>query len=324
MSWKLMSSQDNNGVRLETVPSGKAGQRLDNFLVNQLKGVPKSMVYRLIRTGQVRINGKRCKPASRIEAGDEVRIPPVRTAQREEAVIPDRTLNQLKNRVLYRDPDILVVDKPCGMAVHGGSGLPWGAIDALRRLYPGDELELVHRLDRETSGCLLLARNGSALKHFSELFREGQVEKRYLCLLQGRLPEAVVEVDAPLKRIAPEGRDRVIVVAEDGKPARTRFRLLDSWPDASYVEAELLTGRTHQIRVHALHLGLPLAGDEKYASRASCKQWRAFGLNRIFLHAHALRLESPGGAMLDVQAPLPDALRAVLDCLERGDRLHAV
>jgi 23S rRNA pseudouridine955/2504/2580 synthase len=322
MSWTLMSSHENNDVRLESVPAGKAGQRLDNFLVSRLKGVPRSMIYRLIRTGQVRINGKRCKPASRLDAGDKVRIPPARVAQREDAVIPDRALEQLKHRVLYRDQEVLVIDKPSGMAVHGGSGLPWGVIDVVRRLFPGDELELAHRLDRETSGCLLLARGGAALNHFSALFRDGQVEKRYLCLLQGRLPEAVVEVDAPLRRVAPEGRDRVMAVMPDGKPARTRFRLLDSWPDASYVEAELLTGRTHQIRVHALHLGMPLAGDTKYASKASCKRWRALGLKRIFLHAHALRLERPGGGSLDVQAPLPDTLRVVLDSLERGDFLQ--
>jgi 23S rRNA pseudouridine955/2504/2580 synthase len=167
-----------------------------------------------------------------------------------------------------------------------------------------------------------LARSGAALNHFSALFREGQVEKRYLCLLQGRLPEAVLEVDAPLRRVAPEGRDRVMAVMPDGKPARTRFRLLEYWPDASYVEAELLTGRTHQIRVHALHLGMPLAGDTKYAPKESCKRWRALGLKRIFLHAHALRLERPGGESLDVQASLPEALRAVLDSLERGDFLQ--
>ena len=317
-----MSSHDNNGVRLESVPAGKAGQRLDNFLVSRLKGVPRSMIYRLIRTGQVRINGKRCKPASRLQEGDEVRIPPARVAQREEAVIPGRALEQLRNRVLYHDEDVLVIDKPSGMAVHGGSGLPWGVIDVVRRLFPDNDLELAHRIDRETSGCLLLARSGPALNHFSELFRTGQVEKRYLCLLQGRLPEALVEVDAPLRRVAPEGRDRAMAVMPDGKPARTRFRLLESWRDASYVEAELLTGRTHQIRVHALHLGLPLAGDTKYASKESCKRWRALGLKRIFLHAHALRLERPDGEPLDVQAPLPDELRAVLDCLERGEFLQ--
>ena len=318
-----MSSQDNNGVRLESVPAARAGQRLDNFLVGRLKGVPRSMIYRLIRTGQVRINGKRCKPANRLQEGDEVRIPPARVAHREEAQVPERAIQQLGNRVLYRDGDVLVVDKPPGMAVHGGSGLPWGVIDVVRRLYPGSDLELAHRLDRETSGCLLLARSGPALNHFSAQFREGRVEKRYLCLMQGRLPEAVVEVDAPLRRVAPEGRDRAMAVMPDGKPARTRFRLLESWPDACYVEAELLTGRTHQIRVHALHLGMPLAGDAKYASKASCKSWRALGLKRIFLHAHALRLEHPGGEVLDVQAPLPDPLRSVLDRLERGEFLQS-
>ena len=308
-----MSSQDKGGVRLETVSADQAGQRLDNFLARHLKGVPRSMVYRLIRTGQVRINGGRCKPSRRLECGDVVRIPPARTAQRDEIVVPERAVELLRERVLYRDDDLLVIDKPSGMAVRAGSGLAWGVIDVLRQIEPGAYVELAHRLDRETSGCLVLARNGAALKVLSAQFREGRVDKRYLCLLHGRLAEAVVEVDAPLARVAAQGGERAVEVVPEGKPARTRFRLLEAYRDASYVEAELLTGRTHQIRAHARHLGMPLAGDGKYASRESARHWRSLGLKRIFLHAHALEIEGADGESQHFSCPLPDELRKVLD-----------
>jgi 23S rRNA pseudouridine955/2504/2580 synthase len=199
--------------------------------------------------------------------------------------------------------------------VHAGSGLPWGVIDALRQDRPGEYLELVHRLDRETSGCLVLARNGQALGHLSAQFRDGAVRKRYLCLLDGRLPEAVVEVDAPLARGNGEARGAV-EVHDEGKASRTRFRLLQAFRDCSYVEAELFTGRTHQIRAHARHLGLPLAGDRKYADRAALKKWKARGLGRVFLHAHRLGLNGPAGEELEFTAPLPASLRDVLDRLE--------
>jgi 23S rRNA pseudouridine955/2504/2580 synthase len=270
MSWKEMPSPDNNnGVRIETVDTDHDGQRVDNYLASRLKGLPRSRLYRLIRTGQVRINGKRCKPASRLSEGDQVRIPPARVASREEVPISERVIEQLRSCILHQDGSMLIVDKPSGMAVHAGSGLPWGIIDVLRRMFPGEFIELVHRLDRETSGCLLLARNGAALKRLSEQFRAGEIGKRYLCLMDGRLPEA-----------------------------------------------ELLTGRTHQIRVHARHLGLPLAGDPLYSERESMKRWRARGLKRIFLHAHLLQLEGDDGRMLEFSAPLPAELRSVLDSLE--------
>ena len=183
-------TENRGGVRTETVGEDQDGQRIDNYLAARLKGIPRSLVYRLIRTGQVRINGKRCKPASRLAAGDQVRIPPARTSERGEAVISGRVLDTVRSRIVHIDEDTLVVDKPTGMAVHGGSGLPWGAIDVVRRLFPGESLELVHRLDRETSGCLVLARNGRALRHLSALFRDGNVDKRYLseCPLIVRSP----------------------------------------------------------------------------------------------------------------------------------------
>ncbi|MEE4219294.1 MAG: RluA family pseudouridine synthase [Xanthomonadales bacterium] len=311
MSNKTRSSS----VRMETVDHDHDGQRVDNFLSARMKGLPRSLIYRLIRTGQVRINGKRCKPASRLDEGDQVRIPPARLKEKGEADISDRVLQQLKACILHEDSDSLVINKPSGMAVHAGSGLPWGMIDVVRRIYPDQYLELVHRLDRETSGCLVLARNGSSLQHLSTQFREGRADKRYLCLLDGMLSEPVVDVDVPLARVQ-AGQKRQVEVSPEGKAALTRFHLLQALCGASYAEAELLTGRTHQIRVHALHLGMPLAGDQKYAGRASLKTWRARGLRRIFLHAHSLRIENVNGQAMDFYAPLPQDLRAVLSGLE--------
>lgn len=302
------------GVRLVTVDADREGQRLDNFLATLLKGVPRAAIYRMIRTGQVRINGSRARAASRLEPGDRVRVPPARTRPDEPVTVAAAVCQQLREAVLFEDRDLLVVNKPAGMAVHAGSGLPWGLIDALRQDRPGEYLELAHRLDRETSGCLVLARTGAALGHLSAQFRDGVVRKRYLCLLDGRLPEAVVEVDAPLVRAAGESRGPV-AVQENGKASLTRFRLLQRFRDCSYAEAELLTGRTHQIRAHARHLGLPLAGDRKYADRDALKKWKARGLNRLFLHAHRVGLSGLTGEELEFAAPLPDDLRTVLDNL---------
>lgn len=298
------------------VDADRAGQRLDNFLSARLKGVPRSALYRMIRTGQVRINGGRCKPASRLAEGDEVRVPPARTAERETFVVSDRVIGQVEQAVIHEDQDLLVVDKPPGMAVHAGSGLPWGLIDALRQSRPGEFIELAHRLDRETSGCLVLARSGAALNDLSARFREGRVEKRYLCLMNGKLKEAMVEVDAPLRKVSAGGAG-LVEVSADGKEAVTRFRRLELYRDCTYAEAELFTGRTHQIRAHARHIGLPLAGDDRYASRESLKKWKRRGLKRVFLHAHRLALTGPSGEALSFESPLPAPLRRILDELER-------
>ena len=311
----MSNTSKSSGVHLVRVDSDRAGQRLDNFLSAQLKGVPKSAVYRMIRTGQVRINGSRCKPASRLEEGDQVRVPPARTREKENFVVSEPVCRQIEEALIFEDQDMLVFNKPSGMAVHSGSGLPWGLIDAARQIRPDEFLELVHRLDRETSGCLVLARSGAALNHLSAQFRDGHVDKRYLCLLNGVLPEPVVEVDAPLRKIE-SGADSRVEVCEDGKPALTRFQLLQAYRDCCYAEVRLFTGRTHQIRAHARHIGLPLAGDERYAGKESTKKWKKRGLGRIFLHAHRMGLEAPSGEPLTLDAPLPATLRNVLDGLE--------
>lgn len=304
-------------AHLVEVDSDRAGQRLDNFLSGKLKGVPRSALYRMIRTGQVRINGGRCKAASRLEEGDKVRIPPAHTRDKGEVVVSDRVIQQLEDAIIYESQDLLVVNKPSGMAVHSGSGLPWGLIDAIRQNRPEEYVELVHRLDRETSGCLVLARNGAALNALSAQFRDGQVQKRYLCLMNGQMRESVIEVDAPLRKVQSGNTGQVVVDEEGGKPALSRFHLLQSYRDCSYAEVELFTGRTHQIRAHAQHIGLPLAGDDRYASRESLKKWKKRGLGRIFLHAHRLGLTTPSGESLACDAPLPAPLRKVLDGLEQ-------
>ena len=311
----MPNTNKSSGAYLVQVDTDRAGQRLDNFLAARLKGVPKSAIYRMIRTGQVRINGGRCKAASRLEEGDKVRIPPAHTRQKGEFVISPAVCRQIEEALVYEDPDVLVIDKPAGMAVHSGSGLPWGLIDVVRQMRPGEFVELVHRLDRETSGCLVLARSGAALSHLSEAFREGRVDKRYLCLLNGIMRESMIEVDAPLLK-NDEGSQAQVIVSEDGKSALTRFHLLQAYADSSYAEVELFTGRTHQIRAHAKHIGMPLAGDERYSSRESVKKWKKRGLGRNFLHAHRLELKTPAGKPLSVQAPLPANLRKVLDRLE--------
>lgn len=299
-------------VRRVEVSPDRNGQRVDNFLSSQMKGVPKPAIYRMIRTGQVRINGKRCKPEHKLTAGDEVRIPPARTLDHGPVRVSAPVIKQVQAAILYEDVNYLIIDKPSGMAVHSGSTLPWGLIDAVRQARSGEYVELAHRIDRETSGCVVLARNGQALAHLAAQFRNGTVVKHYLCLLDGRMKEARVVVDAPLLKVR-QGDEHMMQTDDEGKQALTHFRLLQAFSDCSYAAAELFTGRTHQIRVHAAHIGLPLAGDDRYGSAQALKKWQARGLKRLFLHAHHLHFESLSGAAIDCNSLLPDSLRGVLD-----------
>lgn len=308
------------GVRILAVGAEDAGQRIDNFLLRHLKGVPRSLVYRILRRGEVRVNKGRIKPEYRVRAGDQVRIPPVRTGQ--PAAAPGGGAgSRLEDRIVYEDERLLVVDKPAGMAVHGGSGLSFGVIEALRAARPEARfLELVHRLDRETSGCLLIAKRRSELRMLHELLRGGGVDKRYLALVRGRWTAGEQLVDVPLLKNQLRSGERIVTVDAAGKAADSRFRPLEIYREASLMEVELGTGRTHQIRVHGAHIGHPLAGDEKYGDPEFNRRMRELGLRRLFLHAHSLGFSDPeSGREIHVSAPLPDELRAVLDRLAEAD-----
>lgn len=311
----------NNGrervVHVE-IGAAEAGQRIDNFLLTRLKGVPRSRIYRLLRKGEVRVNGKRAKPTQRIEEGDRVRIPPVRTAVRGPVRVPDGALEQIRAAVIHEEADLLVLDKPPGMAVHAGSETPWGVIEALRAARPDEPfLELAHRLDRGTSGCLLFARSRSALLALQAALSDPETTKRYLGLVRGPWPDGVRVVDAPLRRNVLQGGERMVQVDPNGKAAVTRFKVLELMKGYALMEASLETGRTHQIRVHAASVGSPVAGDERYGDPEFNRRLRRLGLRRLFLHAQSLSLRM-GDRQLDVETPLPEDLRQVLQAVQPG------
>lgn len=305
-------------VQLLTVTADQEGQRLDNFLSSRLKGVPKAALYRIIRTGQIRVNKGRIKPDYRVRSGDVVRLPPMIVSDTQVPARPSApVIELLREAVLYHKDGLLIVNKPSGMAVHGGSGISLGLIEALRQTgdYPGF-LELVHRLDRDTSGCVMVARKRSVLKYFQEALRQRQfVEKRYLALVQGDWPAGCTSVDEPLKRFVLANGERVVRVRADGKAARTEFKVIQRYEQATLVEARPITGRTHQIRVHAKHVGCPLVGDLKYGDTALCQKLSASGFQRLFLHAASLSLKLPSGDNLRVEAALPSALSLPLAAL---------
>lgn len=307
-------------VRTETVPEELAGQRIDNYLLRALKGVPRTRIYRLLRRGEVRVNGGRVRPTRRLSAGDQVRIPPVREAAGAETMQPSgQVVGRLEAAILYEDDRLLVIDKPSGLAVHGGSGIAYGVVEALRVMRPRAKfLDLAHRLDRETSGCLVLAKRRSTLRELHALFREGQVDKRYLALVHGRFGAGTRRVEAPLRPEPGKGGERVMRVHADGLAARTDFRCLQSYESWSLVEAVLHTGRMHQIRAHAASIGHPVAMDRRYGSPAADREVRALGLRRLFLHAARLSFEAPGTGAMTIEAPMPDALGAVLRRLAAG------
>jgi len=293
-------------------------QRIDNYLFAQLKGVPRSLVYRILRSGEVRVNMGRIGAGYRLQPGDRVRIPPLRLPERAPVGGPgQRLLQRLERAILFEDQRLLVLNKPAGVAVHGGSGVSFGVIEILRRLRPQERhLELVHRLDRETSGCLLLSKKRSALRVLHELLRENRVDKRYLALLAGAWTRAQADVRAPLLKNTLRGGERVVRVDPAGKPSHTRFRRLKVYRDATLVEAQLLTGRTHQIRAHAAHLGTPILGDAKYGDPEANQRMREQGLRRLFLHAASVVFRWPGEPeAISVQAALPADLHNRLDLL---------
>lgn len=302
--------------RTVEVSENREGQRLDNFLLREMKGLPRAALYRLIRTGQVRVNSKRAKPTQKLVTGDRVRIPPAFLTEKSQAVPSEAVVRLLRDAVLFNDKDLLVLNKPAGLAVHSGSGLSWGLIDAARLAFSEPELDLAHRLDRETSGCLVLGRTRESLNRIHDLLKYGGMHKSYLGLVQGRLSQQSIEVDLPLIKASGRGGERVVVVDHiSGKSAHSIFTRLQSYQQADYVEVQITTGRTHQIRVHAQALGHPLAGDIKYGDKSFNKDLRVLGLNNLFLHAQRLDIPLVSGEMLLITAPLPEKLRELLDKL---------
>ncbi|WP_406812898.1 23S rRNA pseudouridine(955/2504/2580) synthase RluC [Marinobacter daqiaonensis] len=297
-----------------------AGQRLDNFLMARLRGVPKSKIYRIVRKGEVRINKGRVRPDTRVQAGDLVRIPPVVKPERSTPTVPgDRVQAVMQHAVVFEDDHMLVVDKPAGIAVHGGSGLDFGLIEVLRAARPEARfLELVHRLDRDTSGLVMVAKKRSALRFLQEDLRQRRVYKHYHALVSGHWPVSVSEVNAPLLRYEMPNGERRVRVDVDGKPSLTRYRVLDTWQGYSLVEASPVTGRTHQIRVHCAVTGHPIAGDDKYMDVASQRAFRSQGGSRLMLHARALEFRHPEGERwVRLEAPYDTAFNQVLAALSR-------
>ncbi len=312
------------GARTVRVPEDRDGQRLDNFLLGQLKGAPRSLIYKLVRSGQVRVNGGRAKAERKLEAGDEVRIPPVRLSEAGDKPAPPKGfLEAMERAIVFEDARLLALNKPSGVASHGGSGISFGAIETLRALRPHQTLELVHRLDRDTSGLLIVAKKRSALAEMQALMREDTaghsrgIAKRYLALLAGRMPDGVMTVDAPLHIGLRQGGERHVQVHRDGKPSLSHFRVLERRGGQSYCEVRIETGRTHQIRVHAQHIGHPVAGDDKYGEPEANKRLRdQAGLRRLFLHASTLEFALDGGReAYSLNAPLAPELVEVLDRL---------
>jgi 23S rRNA pseudouridine955/2504/2580 synthase len=304
-----------NGVTWLDITEPQAGQRIDNFLLALLKGVPRSRIYRLLRKGEVRINNRRTKPEYKLLTGDRLRLPPVRTAPPRDLPEPPLALQrELTDRVVSSGEGWLVLDKPAGLAVHGGSGVALGVIEALRALWPERRaLELVHRLDRDTSGCLLIASGRPVLLALQRQMRAGSMEKKYLALVAGNWPSGLTEVNAPLRKNTLSSGERIVRADVGGKPALTRFTVVQRLPGFTLIEARLGTGRTHQIRVHCQLMGHPVAGDPKYGARDANRDAREFGLRRMFLHAAELIFEDPATQVESVgRAPLPHELAEVV------------
>ncbi|MDH5912957.1 23S rRNA pseudouridine(955/2504/2580) synthase RluC [Vibrio splendidus] len=306
-------------VQFVDIDEDMAGQRIDNFLRNQLKNIPKSMIYRIVRKGEVRVNKKRIKAEYKLKAGDLVRIPPVTIEEKTEENVPSTKLNkvsQLEQCIIYEDDHMLILNKPSGTAVHGGSGLKFGAIEALRALRPDARfLELVHRIDRDTSGILLVAKKRSALRHLQAQFREKTVQKYYFALVMGEWKNSCKVVNAPLLK---NEVNSIVRVNPNGKASETRFKVLEKFQDATLVQASPITGRTHQIRVHAQYTGHPIAWDDRYGDRRFDAYTGKVGLNRLFLHAANIKFTHPGSEeKIDISAPMEKRLERALTGLRK-------
>lgn len=307
----------NSAVQFLEIDEDQAGQRIDNFLITQLKGVPRSRIYRLLRKGEVRVNKGRIRAEYKLNAGDSVRIPPIRVSEQKSLNKPSEQLCQLmRDAVIYEDNDLMVLNKPTGMAVHGGSGINLGVIETLRQVFENKKLELIHRIDRDTSGCLLVAKRRSVLKAVQDQFREKTVQKHYMTLVVGKWPRHCKLVDAPLLKNQLSSGERIVKVNGEGKPSITHFKVLERFKGATLLLASPVTGRTHQIRVHTQSVGHPIAGDDKYGESEQNKSLRAVGVKRLFLHAAQIAFNRPSdNRLIELEAPLPEDLSSVLDKL---------
>jgi 23S rRNA pseudouridine955/2504/2580 synthase len=309
------STQKNHSVQFIEITDSNAGQRLDNFLLSLEKGVPKSRIYRALRKGEVRVNKGRKKQTYKLQLGDTVRIPPLRVTEKTISnTVSDFLRQQLTESILHEDDDLLILNKPSGIAVHAGSGIDQGIIEALRIIRAElPFLELVHRLDRDTSGCLLLAKSRTSLLHLQQQMVEHDINKRYLTLLKDSWGQEEKTVIAPLLKNTVSAGERMVQINDEGKYAETLFIPLQQFPSAQLTEVVLFTGRTHQIRVHAKHIGHPLAGDDKYGQRAFNKQMKKAGLKRLFLHAWKLGITHPNtNEALQIEAPIPMPLQTFI------------
>ncbi len=309
--------QPGGRAELRTIDADYAGQRLDNYLLRELKGVPKTRIYKALRKGEVRVNKGRVKPDYRLQSGDIVRIPPLRqSAPAEAPVVPHYWSDQIRQGILHEDESMIVINKPSGLAVHGGSGLNFGMIETLRQMRPDDRyLELVHRLDRDTSGCILIARKPAILRELHRQLREKHIDKRYLGLVRGKWPKSCRVVDAPLEKNIVQSGERMVRVSKGGKRSITEFSIVERLQGATLIEARPITGRTHQIRVHAKHAGFPLLGDDKYSHDDTAAFCRQIGLKRLFLHARSLSFSLPEKGRFLFEAPLDSSLEVALNKL---------
>ena len=308
-------------VSFKVIDENSLGQRIDNYLQRVMKGVPKPRIYRALRKGEVRVNKKRVKPEFKLSIGDSVRIPPIGVKDDSVPATPgSRFVELLESRILFEDSELMVVNKPSGIAVHGGSGVQLGLIEALRSMRPGNSfLELVHRIDKETSGCLMVAKKRATLLALHQQLREGGMQKQYTALLDGRWSGREHLIDAPLKKNVAASGERFVRVAVDGKASKTLFHVENRFENATLVSAKPITGRTHQIRVHAQFAGHPILGDQRYGETERNKQAKKAGLKRLFLHAHSLAFTLPGSERIfRVEAPLDAELQKVIDALEKN------
>lgn len=306
-------------VQLLRIEARHDGQRLDNYLLRELKGVPRSRIYRLIRRGEFRVNKKRCKPEQRLNQGDLLRVPPIAVATRDSAAPPGEVLQKrLRAAILHEEEDFLILNKPAGLAVHGGTGIRLGLVEALRQMEPAwQHLELAHRLDRDTSGCLALSKNSSHLKYLQDQFKARTVQKRYLALVLGAWPDSLTEVRAPLRKNQLDSGERVVRVDPEGKPACSRMQVRERFADCSLIEVLPETGRTHQIRVHCQTSGHPIVGDDKYLeARHRGRAPRLDRHDKLCLHSAGLSFSpGPNRAPLQFSAPLDRHFQALLQSL---------